>query len=207
MAAAAGGGSGSLLDRIKAMGGGKQKNGVEAGAPPDPVNPPGEDVGVPAAKVSPAVAEPVMVDETGGGTTGVRLPGRGAKSSPAPKPEKPAPAPRPGPDAAPRAAEGTRKPFVLLVDAVATKGREHVNLIDLPQVRRALQEVGEQAGGHWSCAEFGKGPGLLAAALDVELDAEPVSGFVAVDGATAEGRALLSVLTARADVVVRGVRS
>ena len=111
------------------------------------------------------------------------------------------------PDAAPRAAEGTRKPFVLLVDAVATKGREHVNLIDLPQVRRALQEVGEQAGGHWSCAEFGKGPGLLAAALDVELDAEPVSGFVAVDGATAEGRALLSVLTARADVVVRGVRS
>ena len=232
MAAAAGGGSGSLLDRIKAMGGGKQKNGAVAGAPPDPVNPEGEDVGEPttgearpgvarpgpvgrgdarqgeggSAKVSVAVAEPVTVEDVAK-TTGVRLPGRGAKSSPEPKPEKPAPAPRPGPDAAPRAAEGTRKPFVLLVDAVATKGREHVNLIDLPQVRRVLQEVGEQAGGHWSCAEFGKGPGLLAAALDVELDAEPVSGFVAVDGATAEGRALLSVLTARADVVVRGVRS
>ena len=93
------------------------------------------------------------------------------------------------------------------MNAVCVKGREAVNLVDAPQVRRAIAEAGNQGGvpGHWGLVEYGKGAAFLAAALDRELDAEALSGFVLVDTDTAEGRALLSLLSARADVVVRGV--
>lgn len=87
------------------------------------------------------------------------------------------------------------------VNCYPTKGapKPVMSLADI--VGAATRAVEEKAGvPHWSLAEYGSGPGGLAAEFKASM---PRSGTVLVDHFSAEGKALLTTLEAAADVVVK----
>jgi hypothetical protein len=93
--------------------------------------------------------------------------------------------------------------FILIIDAVMTKGAA-VQFDDfiLPFCEAVAKENQLD---HWSLAEYGRGPGLLAAKIDRSLQAEPFVGtMMALD--SAELRAVKAVLKRYASVVIQGVR-
>lgn len=130
-----------------------------------------------------------------------REPESAPAAAPAERPPKAAPAVKPEPGARPGK-------LTVYIDCVPMKGvRRTVHLVELlAPVMRAVAEKAKVA--HWSLAEYGSGPGLLARALDDAMRSSPMPGSVAlvVDGSTAEARAVKEVLLARADVVVKGLR-
>lgn len=92
-------------------------------------------------------------------------------------------------------------PLHVYVNCYPTKGAPEpvMPLADIVgAAARAVEEKAEVP--HWSLAEYGSGPGGLAAEFKTTM---PRSGTVLVDHFSAEGKALLTVLEAAATLVVK----
>lgn len=113
--------------------------------------------------------------------------------------------------------KATKPPFVLAIDAVASKLQNgalgqvvHLSEFVEPFTKAIAKgyrsDEHPQGVDHWGLLDFGKGASLLAHHVACHLDNKGFSGVLVVDSYTAEARALTNILIRRADVVFRGVR-
>jgi hypothetical protein len=98
------------------------------------------------------------------------------------------------------------KRFTLIFDAIVEKGECPVRFEDFIVPFCAAVEKENQLE-HWSLAEYGKGPGLLASRLDRFLkESATLLGPMCCDSQSAEVRACKSVLKRYATGIIQGVR-
>jgi hypothetical protein len=182
----------------------------------------------PAAK--PALGVPKVAPKVTGGSPAAKLAATAPKAAPAPAPE-PEEVPeeqeeqQPETDELVQEAEATpeaeqtdeapepkakrgrkAKGFWLFVGCTPTKGGSQAvtNADDI--VAPIASKIAEELGlSHFRLAEYNKAGEYLAVALNAELDAQPLSGAVYLDPLSFTAKAVLDVLTQRADVVVRSV--
>lgn len=99
--------------------------------------------------------------------------------------------------------------FIVLIDCLKAKGEQGTQLIDaLRPICQWLEQTYKV--GHWSAISYSShgapGSAFLAKAFDDWLARTKPTGTMLVDSTTTEARAVMEVIMARADVVIRGVR-
>jgi len=99
--------------------------------------------------------------------------------------------------------------FIVLVDCLKAKGEQGTQLIDaLKPICQWLEQ--QYQVGHWSAISYNThgapGSAFLARAFDDWISRTRPTGTMILDSTTMEARAVMEVLMARADVVIRGIR-